>query len=99
MNILNIVLVLPPAPAALVLAGLAFATLSCLSAAALLLIIVFGPPGGVGAVGRRLVELAKLGESTGVSERGVDWGAYRLACVICDVSFINPTTGNLHVYI
>jgi len=46
------VLVLPPAPAALVLAGLALATLSCLSAAALLLIMVLGPPGGVGDVGR-----------------------------------------------
>jgi len=55
-NILNIVLVLPPAPAALVLAGLAFATLSCLSAAALRLIMVLGPPGGVGDVGLALLE-------------------------------------------
>lgn len=51
-------LVLPPAPAALVLAGLAFATLSCLSAAALLLIIVLGPPGGGGDVGLELLEVA-----------------------------------------
>lgn len=42
----NIVLELPPAPAALVLVGRAFATLSALSAAAFLLIAVFGPPGG-----------------------------------------------------
>ena len=37
---------LPPAPAALVLVGLAFATLSALSAAAFLLMAVLGPPGG-----------------------------------------------------
>ena len=37
---------LPPAPAALVLVGRAFATLSARSAAAFLLIAVFGPPGG-----------------------------------------------------
>lgn len=42
----SIVLELPPAPAALVLVGLAFATLSALSAAAFLLIAVLGPPGG-----------------------------------------------------
>lgn len=45
-NIRSIVLELPPAPAALVLVGLAFATLSALSAAAFLLIAVLGPPGG-----------------------------------------------------
>ena len=45
-DILSIVLELPPAPAALVLVGLAFAALSALSAAAFLLIAVFGPPGG-----------------------------------------------------
>lgn len=37
---------LPPAPAALVLVGLALATLSARSAAAFLLIAVLGPPGG-----------------------------------------------------
>ena len=37
---------LPPAPAALVLVGLALATLSARSAAAFRLIAVFGPPGG-----------------------------------------------------
>jgi len=46
-DLLNIVLVLPPAPAALVLLGLAFATLSALSAAALRLIAVAGPPGAL----------------------------------------------------
>ena len=49
------VLLLPPAPAALVLAGLAFATWAVLSAAFLLRIAVFGPPGGVGVNGRPLV--------------------------------------------
>lgn len=42
----SMVLELPPAPAALVLVGRAFATLSALSAAAFLLIAVLGPPGG-----------------------------------------------------
>ena len=45
-DIRNIVLELPPAPAALVLVGRALATLSARSAAAFLLIAVFGPPGG-----------------------------------------------------
>lgn len=45
-------LVLPPAPAARVLAGRAFATLSCLSAAARRRRSVLGPPGGVGELGR-----------------------------------------------
>ena len=47
-NILNIVLLLPPAPAALVLLGRALATLSALSAAAFLLMAVAGPPGALG---------------------------------------------------
>lgn len=46
------VLLLPPAPAALVLAGLAFATCAARSAAFRLRIAVFGPPGGVGEKGR-----------------------------------------------
>jgi len=48
LNILNIVLLLPPAPAALVLLGRALATLSALSAAAFLLMAVAGPPGALG---------------------------------------------------
>lgn len=40
------VLLLPPAPAARVLVGLAFATLSARSAAAFRLSAVFAPPGG-----------------------------------------------------
>ncbi len=70
-NILNIVLLLPPAPAALVLAGRAFATLSALSAAAFLLIAVAGPPGGFGEVGRAVVEPVE-GELTGEEGRGDD---------------------------
>lgn len=49
------VLLLPPAPAALVLAGLAglaLATWAARSAAFRLRIAVFGPPGGVGENGR-----------------------------------------------
>lgn len=48
------VLLLPPAPAALVDAGRAFATRSFWSAAARLRMAVLGPPGGVGLDGRPL---------------------------------------------
>lgn len=65
-------LVLPPAPAALVLAGLAFATLSCRSAAARLLIIVLGPPGGVGEEGRAPLELPDPGVLPGELGGGDD---------------------------
>jgi hypothetical protein len=47
-DLLSIVLELPPAPAALVLLGLWFAVFSARSAAAFLLITVAGPPGGFG---------------------------------------------------
>ena len=47
-HLLNIVLLLPPAPAARVLFGLADACLSARSAAAFLLIAVAGPPGALG---------------------------------------------------
>lgn len=50
-SVLNMVLLLPPAPAARVLAGLAFATFASRSAAAFLLIAVAGPPGGFGDAG------------------------------------------------
>lgn len=72
---LSIVLVLPPAPAALVLAGRAFATLSCRSAAALLRIIVFGPPGGFGDDGRAPLELADPGVLPGALGGGDDCNA------------------------
>jgi hypothetical protein len=49
-HLLNMVLLLPPAPAARVLFGLADAALSARSAAAFLLIAVAGPPGGFGDV-------------------------------------------------
>lgn len=71
-HILSIVLLLPPAPAALVLAGLAFATLSALSAAALRRSIVFTPPGGEDA---RAVVLPGPGEAaTGGEGGGDDYG-------------------------
>lgn len=47
-HLLNMVLELPPAPAALVLLGLWFAVFSARSAAAFLRITVAGPPGGFG---------------------------------------------------
>ena len=65
-------LLLPPAPAALVLAGRAFATLSALSAAAFLLIAVAGPPGAFGEAGRAVVE-AVVGELTGDEGSGDDY--------------------------
>lgn len=66
-------LLLPPAPAALVLVGLALATLSALSAAAFLRIAVFGPPGGVGDDGRTADDPTDWGELIGELERGDDW--------------------------
>ena len=66
----NIVLELPPAPAALVELGLALATLSFWSAAARRRIAVFGPPGGVGDDGRPLLMAA--GELMGEEGRGED---------------------------
>jgi hypothetical protein len=69
---LSIVLLLPPAPAALVLDGRAFTTLSARSAAAFLLIAVAGPPGGLGEAGRAVVEPV-VGELTGEEGRGDDY--------------------------
>lgn len=66
----SIVLELPPAPAALVLVGLAFATLSALSAAAFLLMAVFGPPGGDRF--RPLLTPAEAGATTGEDGPGED---------------------------
>ena len=62
-------LLLPPAPAARVLLGRAFASLSFWSAAARRRIAVLGPPGGVGDEGRAGAE---EGEFTGEEERGED---------------------------
>ena len=47
---------LPPAPAALVLLGLALATFSARSAAAFRLMTVLGPPGGAGEAGLAVLE-------------------------------------------
>lgn len=69
-NVLSIVLLLPPAPAARVLVGLALATFSALSAAAFLLMAVLGPPGGVGEEGRAVLEPTDCGE--GELGRGED---------------------------
>jgi hypothetical protein len=66
------VLLLPPAPAALVLLGRTFATLSFWSAAALRRIAVLGPPGGVGDDGLPELWPTTVGELTGDDERGED---------------------------
>ena len=63
-------LVLPPAPADLVLDGLALATLSALSAAAFLRMAVLGPPGGDD--GRAVLKPPDWGVFTGELERGED---------------------------
>lgn len=65
-------LLLPPAPAALVLEGRVLATLSALSAAAFLLIAVAGPPGGFGDAGRAVVVPVVACEFTGDCGRGDD---------------------------
>ena len=65
------VLLLPPAPAARVLAGRALAVRSARSAAAFRRIAVFGPPGGVGDEGRAVVDPTE-GELMGELERGDD---------------------------
>lgn len=80
-HVLNIVLLEPPAPAALVLLGRAFALFSFKSAAARLLMAVAGPPGGFGDDGRP-DEAPELGGLTGEDDRGVD---YCVASVKCPV--------------
>lgn len=62
----------PPAPAARVLLGRAFALFSFKSAAARLLIAVAGPPGGFGDDGRA-DEVPELGGFTGELGRGADY--------------------------
>lgn len=71
-HVLNMVLLLPPAPAALVLAGRALAILSALSAAAFLLIAVAGPPGALGEAARAVVEPVVGLELIGDEGRGED---------------------------
>ena len=65
-------LLLPPAPAARVLAGLLADNFSALSAAAFRRIAVFGPPGGVGEDGRAVVEPTEGEELRGELEGGDD---------------------------
>ena len=72
MDVLNIVLLLPPAPAARVLVGRTLATLSARSAAAFLRIAVFAPPGGVGDDGRAVVEPTDVCEVIGELGWGED---------------------------
>ena len=68
---LSMVLVLPPAPAARVLLGLAFAIFSFWSAAALRRMAVLAPPGGVGEEGRAvLAPDDAAGALTGESDLG-----------------------------
>jgi hypothetical protein len=75
MNLLSIVLLEPPAPAALVLLGLTLAALSLKSEAALRLIAVAGPPGGFGEFGRAVEEPE---EGCSIGEVGDD---YSQVCV------------------
>jgi hypothetical protein len=59
------VLLLPPAPAALVLVGRAFAARSARSAAAFLRIAVLGPPGAIGEDCRAVLEPTAWAVPTG----------------------------------
>lgn len=67
-------LLLPPAPAARVLAGLLADSFSARSAAAFRRIAVLGPPGGVGDEGRAVVEPTDGGELRGELGGGDDCG-------------------------
>lgn len=71
-DVLSMVLVEPPAPADLVLAGLALAIFSFWSAAARLRIAVRGPPGGVGDEGRPTLAPLAAPALTGEEGRGED---------------------------
>jgi len=71
-NVLSIVLELPPAPAALVLVGRAFALFSARSAAAFLLIAVLGPSGG--DVFRPVLTPPDAGGEAGEAGPGDDFG-------------------------
>ena len=78
-DVLNMVLLLPPAPADLVLVGRAFATLSARSAAALRRMAVLGPPGGVGDDGRMVEEPVEGAAPSGEVARGDDYQMNLLA--------------------
>lgn len=79
-HVLSIVLLLPPAPAALVLLGLALAIFSFWSAAARRRIAVRGPPGGVGDEGRATLEPVLTGAPAGELARGDDYTATHQVC-------------------
>ena len=85
-NVLIMVLLLPPAPAALVLAGLALAVLSARSAAAFLRMAVFGPPGGVGDDGRAVLDPTDWGELMGELGCGEDCGRTHISRWLINIS-------------
>jgi hypothetical protein len=70
--VLNIVELLPPAPAALVLLGRRFAVFSARSCVAFRRSTVAGPPGGRGETVRAVVDPVE-GGLTGDWGRGEDW--------------------------
>lgn len=72
---LNIVPELPPAPAALVLAGLAFLTLSLWSAAARRRMAERGPPGGDAARAMLEVDLPVVADGESGPDSGPDVGS------------------------
>lgn len=74
---LSIVLVLPPAPALLVLVGRAFAIFSFWSAAARRRIAVRGPPGGVGLEGRPTLAPEAAPALAGEEGRGEDYSLHQ----------------------
>lgn len=86
------VLLLPPAPAALVLEGRALATLSARSAAALRRIAVAGPPGALGDEGRAVVVPVEGDELTGDEGRGEDW-TRKCQCLFSDFNVCGKVRG------
>lgn len=79
-SILSIVLLLPPAPAARVLFGLALAIFSFWSAAARLRMTARAPPGGVGELARAVLSPDAGGELRGDAGLGEDCFGFTL-CV------------------
>lgn len=80
---LSIVPELPPAPAALVLDGLAFFTLSLWSAAARRRIAERGPPGGEAARAMDEVDFPAAVDGDSAPDSGPDVGSAILALFVC----------------
>ncbi len=81
-DVLNMVLLLPPAPAARVLLGRALAIFSFWSAAARRRMAVRAPPGGAGDEGRPVLAPVAAAPPTGDDARGEDYMYVRVSIII-----------------